>query len=137
MTRAENRGTAAAPPLAIEAADLLDRAAERIDSGWTQGAEALNAAGRHTAPNAAHAVAWCAGGALTAAEYDTGLRFRHRNPTVTEDRYAEDVRGCAIDQLGALVGPAIRGWNDRRGQRAENVAGAMRIAAESLRERAS
>ena len=142
----QNRGAAAAPspappPGAIDrdltAARLLDGAAVRIEQGWTTGAAARDEHHMGCCAHGERAVRWCATGALSVAEFDSGLRRRQGVTTHDEDMRAHDVRVRAEQALKLSAEPAgiefITGWNDRRGQTAANVARAMRAAATNLR----
>ena len=125
-----------APPYVdIAAARLLDSAAALITGkGWTQGAAARDTHSMGCAATSDRAVSWCATGALVLAEYDTGLRKLDGKTTYQEDENAYGVRLRAEAALKVSAGiEFITGWNDRRGQTAANVAGAMRAAAAGLR----
>ena len=117
------------------AAKLLDSAAARIiDGGWTQGAAARDRHNMGVAATSDRAVSWCATGALTIAEYDTGIRKLDGVTTSHQDAAAYGVRLRAEAALKVAAGiEFITGWNDRRDQMAATVADAMRKAATGLR----
>ena len=119
----------------LSAALLLDSAASFVERGWTQGAASRREDSTPCYSIDEDAAAWCATGAMYAAEFDTGLRKLAGLMTSGAVARAHDVRVRAEEALKAVAQiEFITGWNDRLHQTAANVARTMRTAAEWLRK---
>ena len=113
------------------AARVLDRAADYVDQGWTQGANARNADGDSWAPDSPDATCWCAMGGIKAALADlvnSKTPDQHKWCTVFD---------AALRGVHAETGiGSVSVWNDTDGQTAGGVAGGLRRSALRLRTRA-
>jgi hypothetical protein len=105
-------------------ADVLERAAARVERGWTRGHYARDARGRRASPRGRVAVAWCAEGAI-AAEY--GM------PSAEGPAYDAFL---ALSKLLRSVSPGAKSvydWNDAPGRTQAEVVAALREAARRAR----
>lgn len=102
-------------PTNLAAADLLDRAAGRVERGWTQHVYAKDQHGLAVDPRFKGAVLWCAVGALAC------------------DRASGHVAEYAELSLMRLVSEPVSIWNDAPGRTQAEVAGLMRETAKRLR----
>jgi hypothetical protein len=90
----------------LMAAKVLRRAAELIDQGWIQGALAKDEQGHTVDCDDSSATRWCLVGALIRARYEIGANRTPILPGLNSD------------------------WNDKRGRTADEVAAALRRAAD-------
>lgn len=92
---------------------VLEKAAARIASGWTQHEYARNSDGLRTNSQDPHATSWCAEGAVMASTKSDLLRV-----------FALDFlrRGAGIEAGSILF------WNDERGRTRRQVLAAFRRA---------
>lgn len=102
-------------PMNLAAADLLDRAAGRVERGWTQHVYAKDQHGSAVDPRFKGAVLWCAVGALAC------------------DRASGRVAEYAELSLMRATHQPISVWNDTFGRTQAEVVAAMRETAKRLR----
>jgi hypothetical protein len=105
------------PTLADEAADVLERAASRLEKpgAWIQGDLAQSSYGNVIGPTAPGARCWCALGSLDAEDSDRGGAFQLANWA-----------------LSARVG-SVPTWNDAPERTQAEVVAELRAAAADLR----
>ena len=94
-------------------AKVLLRAAELVEMGHCKDVLALDAVGVETAPENAHAVAWCVVGAIVRASHEVG---KHQALVPFMAHHGFDVKGM-LD------------WNNAPERTADEVAAALRAAA--------
>ncbi len=118
------------------AADLLERAADRVASGWCQLASAQDLEGHSVDPSSIRSVRWCAVGAIVKAGEASDLDVIARAISMLAAWLAR--QGFVLDQGSssgtswetALAGVVrIAEWNDHPSRTAEEVAHALRAAA--------
>lgn len=96
-------------------ADILERAAARVERGWTQDAFARDTNGLECSVFSEHAIAWCLAGAVDA---ETSMRA-----------------AVFLEAIGAAIGMDAVTWNDAPGRTQAEVVTALREAARLARER--
>jgi len=95
-------------------AEILRKAADKLDQGWTQGVMARDARGERVNANDPAACAWCAMGSICAVAPEGGDRAE------------------AIDALELYLDEDIIGFNDDKWTDAGQVKDAMRAVADQL-----
>jgi len=129
-TRAEG---VMAEDLKLAAADALMRAAEVVETGWTQCELARDASGMECKPSDSTAVCWCAEGALRRV-------FRG---SADQDAYSvafsrlHDAAAAKLRAAGRWHVAALAVWNDDEDRTADQVATMMRECAVALRSEVS
>lgn len=113
----------------LSAAQILRAAAEIVERGWTQGEFARDEGYRATGHESADAVCWCATGAIRRAAGDTDRRVVY----VAQSALADAAVGPAPDDDFERDAAAdVENWNDEARRTADDVAEAMRRAADTL-----
>ena len=107
--------------------EILEYAAELVESGWSQEYPAVDKDGSPTAVNADDARAWCVVGALRKAA-------THRKESYA-DTFNWGDYNAAIVMLAETVGAfrSIPQWNDDPNRTQEEVAAKLRETAERAR----
>lgn len=131
--------TVIADSVALEvemAAEALDKAAELVRQGWTQGELARDGLGHACRPTDRDATCWCAEGALRRV---TGFE----GPTMTNDlgnpytvafiALTGAARRRAIETGSRNTMQCLPDWNDAEGREAGQVAELMRECAAEMR----
>ena len=106
-------------------AAVLQRAADLVDIGWTQHASARDIAGCAVASNSPDACAFCALGAIKLAGEKHSLHIQNAKQQLRRYLIAQGVEKLFNENYFSLVT-----WNDHDGQTAEQVAAALRAAAD-------
>jgi hypothetical protein len=102
---------------------LLDRSADRIATGWTQGAEARTADGHIADPWSGTATSWSLLGALVAALEESSADEQTRLHALAQ----------ALDALARFVDDdSLAAWNDRSTQTCSHVLQTLNAAANVL-----
>ncbi len=121
----------------MRAADLLERAAERVASGWCQLASAQDLDGHSVDPSSIRSVRWCAVGAIVKAGEAADLDVIARAISMLAAWLADQgfVPGPEGSPSGTSWETALAGvvriaeWNDHPSRTAAEVAHALRAAA--------
>ena len=135
----------------VAAACLLEGAAEHVEQGWAQDANARKADGTGCSPESPEAVCWCANGGLHKASHELGI-WTHRDGRCVygemphaDYEYRRQIMNKARSALVAVIErthpkvASIVTWNDKVakcglqvGNYLRTAAGEIRIAAGSL-----
>lgn len=106
----------------VQAAEICERAATRLEQGWCQGVLATNGKGRGVLPDNPTACRFCIIGAIFSANYDFSDEAAH-------------LRALIFDALEQITGsPSIPGWNDTPGRTQAEVVDVMKRTAQYFRE---
>lgn len=119
-----------------QAAAALDKAADLVEQGWTQGELARDENGLACRPTDSDATCWCAEGALRRVTYYAGPAMvgRDGEPFVVAFFAMTDrARLRAIEAGSRNTMQCLPDWNDAVGREAEQVAELMRECAAGLR----
>ena len=117
--------------------NVLNRAAEYVDQGWTQNANARDETGVPVRVDDPKAIRWCALGAMLRATRDYPPETRNMDRWEMHEGYVRGRKVLAsaleLHDEGCLT-MTIAGWNDNLKQRGSVVAEGIRTAARRLSE---
>lgn len=112
---------------ALMDAKVLRRAAEIVEMGWLRGGFAVDESGRACPCESPRAARWCILGARIRAMHELDIPF-------TTEGYGKEALQAVVAERGGLSAMI---WNDSLARTAEEVAAALRAAADRCERRRS